>query len=353
MYKKPEIDNRKIASKKASDRAVSIARGSTGYLNPNPLMVSDKLDYEGYFNYDNVSLDTVEVDKGLATLKVVGHGNTLIGTGLLPVDYNKKYRGVIKFKSVYSGSEDSEQLKVTHYMGIACFDSDQRLIYPEHLTKIAKAEVVSDVQPNDTTITFRMLEGSFENRYLENPHRGNRDDYIYRKCIRIYKPDEDGKFRYIGKNGRKYDEWGYSRWILSYCYGENALTDNGDGTITVQLKKPYKDYNVGVPLKAGDIIVNSYRGGIYNYWVSALERKPNKKWHTYKSPWRNPNQFDDTPEKYWGVFRNGTAYVKFIALPNYLLSKQGEDNYWDNNREKIRDVTTYYALLGLEWKNLD
>jgi hypothetical protein len=303
-----------------------------GCININPFFELGSLDYESFTNdpaKGEIIQDDVYRYKNALSVKKRG---TFIGTKKIPIVPGRDYRASIAMKAYtdYNKSVNPNE-QVSIYVGVCCYDSDDKIIYPHNLPIVDApwGELVEDLKQGDTYIKVKMTGGS--------PYNGN---VSHRRSFLLYRADEN--FSYIGNNGRIYDQKGYTRNYLYQAYNENAVVDEGNDIYRIDLSSAY-DGSIG-EYKAGDAFTNTRSGGTYNYWISDKRITTDGKWHSYSNNWRRYKKGYVDPGFYSEVVRNGTAYVKLIIRPNYRYYKEDGTSTSDVNLE------TVLGQVALEWR---
>lgn len=311
-------------------------------LNPNPIFglkgsIEGSGDYESWIQSSKGSIVYDVVNNTPASLQWKDGTSSLISDTFYAIDPEREYRASLSVKTVVSGAnyDPAKEYRQLNYLGVACYDSDFQIIFPQHITTVAGSTpttLVSPLNPGDTTIHLADATGWYN------------DGLAHKRAIRFHKLRPDGTYGYIGNNGRYYDaEDGYTRDMLDRIWDAGGISQNGDNTWTITLKTPY----AGNTIPAGTKARNSQGGGVYNYWISGLSTLINNQWSSYSSPWNLPDTSD--PNAFNGVIRNGTAYVKLLLLPNYNIYENGT-NIGHNPPGILR--TSWYSKLALEYQHI-
>lgn len=315
----------------------TIAKASEGCINPNPYFLLEGYDYEDFGPKHSFVSDIVSTNS--KSMKWVGGAIGAIGTQKLPIVAGREYRAVCDVRFRINGGADPDGRKVSYYLGVVSYDSDDWIIAPFHLPSRKKSKVAIvavDAVAGDTSITVTGKLNMFDN--------GNNSGGI--RHILLYLEQPNGDLCYVGQNGRVYEHLGYSRY-LSYNsnghYSKNSIVDNGDGTLTIPLNFP-----LPIDLPIGSGVKSARSGSTYSYWVASKQEKIDDRWHTYIGPW---TEYSTTySHGYDGVARNGTAYVKLLMLPSYGLHRSSGSTLGYVNNE-LPTLEAYYGTIALEWRD--
>jgi len=237
-------------------------------------------------------------------------------------------------------------------IGVNSFDSDGQALlphnYPRDMSKIGI--LTQDLNIGDTTITYSADAPVF------NGSLGYPDSYLNNKShmrqVFGYKKQPNGDLCYVAdgvnQSGRIYEHHAYTNYGSYTALGRFSNTadevDNGDGTYTLTLNVPWDTVN----LKIGDAVVRTNSGGNFSYWISQKFEKVDGKFHKYASPWKlfnDSNYGANGVGGYAGMFRNGTAAAKIMALFNF--------SHYDKDGKYVAGATNYvgyYAKMRLEWR---
>jgi len=324
-----------------------IGRAGLGTLNPNPTFVLGVSDYETWLSissrYDVVE-DVVDNTAGSLHLITQNYPPTMNSDSFYPVNVKREYRASIStlLKMTGDGVDPNKEYSSLFYYGVTCYDSDKTPISPQHLTKWGESQtyLAAPLKNGDPTIT------------VEDASAWYTGAYVHRRSILMHRKRSNGTYSYNGANGRIYDNLGMSKWNMYYAYNEGSdkVVDNGNGTWTITLKTPWAlgDFVVG------DAIRNNYGGGTYNYWISSLRIMANPAFDAftrYASPWglNTTDQYN-----YASKFRNGTAFVKAMALLNYLVYEKSAGGGWVNLGHNTNTIVReqWFPELSLEWRHI-
>jgi len=311
------------------------SKAGLGTLNPNPTFVLGDADYENYVPTAHRTIVQDVVDGTAGSLRVHGGGGTLLGYHYLPVDLTKEYRARFHVKSYFSdGNQDpNKTYTMKTYIGVRCYDSDELFIRYYHIYARTGTEttIVNDINNGDTDITI--VDGSS----WSNSSTG------HLRSLAMLKKQNDGTFRYIGNNGRLYDNDGYTRWVIyDKAYNKNDITDNGDGTWNIKLKNPW---NLG-HFSAGDRIRNTKGGSTQQYWYINPNIPVDDTWVRGHGAWKSYDFSAPPKSTYNDIFRNGTSYCKLVLLPNNRVFEDGTQiSAWDYG-----GVISHYSVVALEWR---
>jgi hypothetical protein len=317
-----------------SENIAVTSKASLGTVNINPLFALGNDDYGRYIDGDNRKVVFDEAYQSSGSLYVKGAGGTLLTSTIIPPNYGREYRAVMTYKCSVNGKA-VPHLSTFAYVGFAHLDADAtenvdaHRISPQHITEIAgtQTRLAADVKTGDTTVIIE--DGS-------NWYSGATS---HRRSILLHKLQPNGTAIYTGNNGRKYDHLGYSRHNAYRSYDAGAISQNPDGTYTIALSSPWALGN----FKKGDYVRNSFGGGTFTYLISNKSIPVDNEWHTYKSAWTS---HDDTLpiQDYINLFRNGTAYMQMIVLPNYrfrtVVTDACEDLSWSGNHGTYKGGAT-------------
>ncbi len=280
-----------------------------------------------YSDYINASPTKREIVRDFSapgasgSLKITGTGSTYLGDDFIAVNPNKKYRGIVTGMQPSTNSAGT-----TYYWGITSYDADKNFIQHQMVNYYGNT-VTALSQPLNTGDTIM---------HLTDATNWNNAGLAHQKAWIVWRLQPDGKYAYKGAGGKQYDELGYSR------EGGYASWSNGDVDFvanTVTLNTPWTGASIPIGTKVG----NAYGGGTYNYYISNKSIPNDGNWDTYKSPWLQgqgqPQLNNGTDGAGSPAFRNGTSFVRVMALFNY---RKNTGAAYD-----IGDVG-YYSVLGIE-----
>jgi len=311
-----------------------VVKASEGCLNANPYFLLDDYDYTAFGNKASIVTDVVSTNS--KSLRWDGTGGvTCLGTQPMSLAVGREYRAVCDIRSNLDGSPDPSNRKVSFYLGVVSYDSDNKIIYPYNLPNRPKdkvAIVAVNAVVGDTSLIVTGTMDMFSN----NTGAG------HARNILLYLEQPSGELCYIGDNGRQYEHLAYSRYLpykSTGHYDQNSIVDNGDGTLTIPLT-----FALPMDLPIGSGVKSTQAGGTFTYWISNGKATMDDKWNRFASTWREYNT--TYSHGYDGVIRNGTAYVKFMLLPNYSMYTSS-DSYIGS---VLNNARTYYGTLALEWR---
>jgi len=320
---------------------------NTGCINGNPYFLLKELDYESALENPKVSLVTDRVQDSSMSLRVEGK-LTYIGTVKFPVVTGREYRAVLTASFSRKDANGDIVLaphtneKVNVYVGVVCFDSDDRQQYPYNYP-LYMSEIgilTQDLSIGDTTITYSANSPVFA--------RANAGGYS--RQVYGYKKQPNGDLCYVGQNGRVYDPHGYTKYGkyvgLGRFASKNSEVDNGDGTYTLTLTTPWDT----VDLKVGDAVIRTQSGGFFSYWLSNVNMQLDNKFHKIESQWTPLHQTEygtGVVGGSAGLIRNGTAYCKQMVQFNY--AKYDENNVRVSNTD---DIIGWYSNIRLEYRSI-
>ena len=341
LYKIPASDV------KYSDAKMSlVGKAGLGTLNPNPTFVLGVSDYEDWTGANanfNIVEDVVDNTAGSLHFVTTTYPPVYLSDNMYPVNVEREYRASVSIllKMTGSGVDPAKEYSSLFYLGVICYDSDKITIYPQHLTKTANTQ---------TYLAQALLDGdtSIVVTDASNWYTGTAN---HKHSILMHRKQSDGSYRYVGANGRRYDNLGMSKWNMYYGYtsGADKIVDNGNGTWTITLRSPWALGGFAV----GDAIRNNYGGGTYNYWVSSLRVTANPaldEFRRYQSAWRG-KQTDQY--NYAGNFRNGTAFSRCMSLVNYLVYDKAAGGGWVNLGHSPANISRegWIPVMSLEWRH--
>jgi len=342
LYKVPASDV------KYSDAKMSlVGKAGLGTLNPNPTFVLGVSDYEDWVNSSanfEIVEDIVDNTAGSLHFTTTVYPPVYLSDNMYPVNVDREYRASasVLLKMTGSGVDPAKEYSSLFYLGVVCYDSDKTTIYPQHLTKLDNTQtyLVQALNNGDTEIV--VTDAS-------NWYTGTAN---HKHSILMHRKQSDGSYRYIGANGRRYDNLGMSKWNMYYGYtsGADKLVDNGNGTWTITLRSQWTLGSFAV----GDAIRNNYGGGTYNYWISSWRVYANPaldEFQRYKSPW-GVNSSDQYV--YSTKFRNGTAFAKCMALVNYLVYDKAAGGSWVNLGHSPANIVRdgWIPVMSLDWRHI-
>ena len=282
--------------------------------------------WESISNYKPMVLENHDTFKSLRGMSITGY-DRILSKEIFPIHNHLEYRvnGFARSINIKDGSTTN---KVRHYVGVACYDEVGYPIYPYHLTIKSNTlgTVDSDVAKGDTEI---IVNAPYKSWY--------KGKYGHKRSFRVHKLRPDGSYGYIGENGKYHTPMGYTRDAVYYAYDEDGLTKIDTNKFKITLSKP-----IPFSIKAGDKICNSYGGGTFNYWRYGYF-KDHQNVYAIKSKWKKQDLNTPT-NKYYYLFRDGTAYVRFMSLVNYRYYDK------DNNLLSQDDVKTIFYKLALEYR---
>ena len=345
----------------ANEIATDAVLAGNTTLNPNPYFTRGSLDFDEWIN--NSSRCSVVHDKvpnAAGALKMQDSVLTLVGDTFCPMPEVMSYKASIDVMLEKDGLADAGGGHVSFYMGIVSYDSDKRPIYPQNITyhnvdgtvgantEPLVMEITRDFDRTDLYFTFKTGDLS-KITYINQSH--------HRVC-KFHSKQSNGEYSYVGVNGRVYDHLGmsqdisYAHWTeLDSSKADNdplkyiELTGNqvnGKDEYHLKLTTPLLYHGLATQYNIGDVWVQSYGGGTYSYWLSSIFVPVDAKWHHYDSAW-----FDASTQEgmnNYGRYRNGTAYVKLLLLPNYYYNDGVNGNRYPATADKIAG---YYGNLAL------
>jgi hypothetical protein len=315
--------------------AIQITKASEGCINPNPYFILGDMDYEKTINGTTRTIVTDIVDNYPASFKNIGGTLSMVSDNFIPIVKDREYRASASVR--FDDPDDpSSTKKVSYYLGVVSYDADKNIIYPHHLpADNRKLGILTTVlKTGDTEFTFTADAQIFPDGLP-----------AHAMTVLGYKAQPNGEYSYIGVNGKIYKHLRYSRYVMLYSY-TTAPVDNGDGTWTMTLAKPWD----GAQLNIGDAVTRSQSGGTYNYWISSKTEPIDRKFHEYNSPWMLYETNDNYIGGYTGITREGASYVKMLVLPNYGLYES--DNTYIGTAHNMPKLEGYYNKLALEWRNV-
>lgn len=319
----------------------SLFYSNLGSVNPNPTFFLKDFDYRDYCGMsENYNVVFNESKETFGSLEIKGYGDIGYNDVFLPVDVDKKYRMNILMKAKHDSVENDGSYGFTTYIGIANYDYDKNFIKSAHMTRISNTEgvLIGDYTADATTITLRPNSANGVDAWINS----NWDE----RCILVHKLRDDGTYGYISEDGHYYDEDTYSRYLLETPFDDDSITDNGDGTLTINLNSP-----LGFDCNDGDHIRLSFSYDNLFYFISNYIQDIDNTYYDKVSRWkRNTSNNNDTSRRR-RLFKTGTCYVKVIFMFNYGM------NTWDSNdnvvpkNSLLPGLTTNVARLGFEWKH--
>ena len=316
--------------------SISSALASKGCINSNPVFLLGEEDYQTYLNGTTRKLVKDVVHNASASLYVKGQGGDYKSSSSFVMLTDREYRAVLDMKFLDNNTPNNDK-KVLWYVGIDSYDSDDLQIRHtmEPIDNTKYGVLTQDLSIGDMSITFSTSQASGD---IVFPNSGTG----YNRNILGYEAN-GAEYNYIGLNGRIYQHLAYSRWLLSHssdgAYDNDSITDNGDGTYTLQLKYAWNAKD----LKAGDAVLCSQDGGTYSYWLSD-KTVADGKFHLSSSAWK---EFKGDDDSFTGgdetLARNGAVKMKAILLPNYRLEENGATI-------SASDLEGWHAAIRLEWR---
>jgi len=346
------------------DAATNAVLAGNTTLNPNPYMTRGTLDYTEWLSKGaRTALVTDKVPNAAGALMMKDGTYTIIGDTFCPMPKAMSYRASIDVMFEKDGQAEAGS-NVTFYIGTVSYDSDDAAIYPQSITFVNKDGAPTDAaEPNTMELTrdltgtylyFTFQNGSIDSvKYVDKPH--------FRVC-KFHSKQPNGEYSYVGINGRVYDHLGmsqdlkYNAWKvqdsskgeldpLRYIVPTGEVVDGKD-EYRLELTSSLEPKTAGKQYKAGDVWIQSYGGGTYSYWISGKAVPIDGKWHHYDSTWFNAENLDGRNTYY--AYRNGTASVKLMVLPNYYYNDGVNGNVRISGVQKIKG---YYGNIALLKRN--
>lgn len=325
------------------------SNSNIGCLNVNPFFGLGVGDYDAYAVYSddgspNRSITPLSANNTELGLQVRNTGGTVIGTKKVQAVTDYDLRGTIIYRfRVYGSQVDPAKVyKFRMYLGTKCYDVEDNFVsYAD--TYIASSDLRTTLaQPANNGDTSIVINTPATPWYSDGTDIKN-----HQKSLRIFRPDQFGNQVYTGPNsGIVYTPWGYSDDTCYYGYLD--YVDNNDGTTTVNLRLPWSLGHFDI----GSGVVSTRGGGTYQYWTYGIsEAHPDvsdgrwSPWFTMQGSWQT---LVGTELNHGTKFRLGTAYARFLLLPNYRLY---EDNVIMTPTTGDLEYEVQYSRLSLEWKH--
>ena len=367
--------------KDVNQSTVDMVLASKGTININPYGLLYDRDYKQGLTTSRGELVEDVTPGSVSALKFTGNTYSFIADERTPIPKNKKYRATIDIKVTKNGvPDDVANSYITYYVGTVSYDGDSvnpdpitgknlgNVIYPQHITYIEDPNDAT--KPVVATITRKFVKGSTElffriadiNQFNLRTN-ANGKEYSHYRSLKFHRSMPDGTMAYVAKNGRVHSHYGMSQdniyngfVVLDDTKAEGDITRyaqatgetvEGEPEYVCELKSassmPWKgkfDY-----YDVGDTIVQSYGGGTYSYWLSAIRVPVTAKFIHFKSPWVDFSTQDG--KNGYTRYRDGTAFIKVMLLPNY--------KYYNGTSEinTPAEVVSYAGNIALEFSNTD
>lgn len=245
---------------------------------------------ENNYNFQDLDFDANDTFAGAGSFKT-NEKKTVYSDEFIPINPDDTYLLELMVKS---GDIDGSNYVADylHYIGIAVYDIDKLVILPSHHSKYPSAV--------DTTLAQPLNNGDSV-AYLTNATGWyNTTNSAYR---------EMSWFPYTNGKGYTYPDYTYTRNLSKnyseYLGGVGLWPAGGISGNTITLSSPWP----GPSLPAGTKVRNCYSAGAYKYlYIGTIPNLWVKKSGIINGTAATPGN---------NTFSPGTAYVKFLHLPNY------------------------------------
>lgn len=207
---------------------------------------------------------------------------------MIPVEPGKKYQLSVEAMSLGDSPSDV-------YIGLACYDSQKRLISDDAVNRSGQARVIVEVGEaliqTDTDI-FGWADAK---------------DFAGRRSLGFY---FDGNTSHLPD----YILGGYEDYY-SRDIGQGAYAQIEGKTIQLNSKLPEE---ILKKIVLGKTVVDNHRGGgVYHYVAAQRQAVPLGEWIVYQSDIISGEEFNDDIAS----FRTGTRYVRIVILSNYYTKR--------------------------------
>ena len=367
--------------KDVNQSTVDMVLASKGTININPFGLLYDRDYKQGLKVVRGELTKSDTPGAVSGLRFSGNAYSFIGDERVPLPKNKKYRATVDIKVTKNDLPDLvDSAYVSYYIGTVSYDGDEvnpdpitgknlgNVIYPQHITYVVDPDDAT--KPVFGTVTRRFTKGSAElffrtadiNKFNIRL-KPDGTEYGHYRSMKFHRKMPNGEMSYVAKNGRVHNHYGMSQdniydgfVVLDNAKPEGDITRYAQATgqtvegeleyvcrITDVNKMPWKgkfDY-----YDPGDTFVQSYGGGTYSYWLSAIRVPVKAKFYHYKSPWIDFSTLDGKND--YARYRDGTAFIKLLILPNYRYNDGGGEVLVPD------EVVSYVGNVALEFSNTD
>ena len=335
---KNRLNNIKLVESAGNRLKFTDANGNTTVFNGrNGFFINTDSSFDDLSSWNkHTSLpysDKIVSVKGLG-LKVKGTRSVISSNHTFKVPQTKRF----EYKMVLEATgypKEAITEKSHQYIYTECYDAEMNFIQQKHCfcrkdqnDNIKFSVLQQDLNVGDTTII------------VDDASWFSTSNADHERSLAFHKLQDNGTYCYKSEAGTYYIENGYTRdLIYNNAYPTDGLVDNGDGTWTINLAKPYS----GSPMPKGTHIRDTQDGGTYCYrWNGeiVLDRKRKVR----MSDWYQWDPSD--PIDFYKCFRNGTHYANVGLLPTYyFVDKDGNRTY---NLADAGDAYMLYHTVGLQ-----
>ena len=290
------ITNTPSADTDAITRGYIVSRGQNLVTNGFGMLSNN-------YNLPDMAFDPVDFYLGKGSFTSSNFQSLITSSELIAVDVNKTYRGIAYAKSGDIGGTRYTASNMI-YIGLASYDIDSNNITPENVAKQSGA--------TDSTLYAQLNIGDTSMLVTDTTGWQNSTNYLNRRIA---------WWPYTSSLGYVYDTYTYTRNITSTVvssgsfYANNGLWASGSitqsvGSSSITLTAPWP----GPVLSAGTPVRNAAPGSTYQYAFAISKFIPSGSWTkcTGLIGGLSPTGSDSVT-----VFRQGTAFVKFLILTNY------------------------------------
>lgn len=299
-----------------------LRKAKYGTINPNPYFEGDE-DWEQFKTNTEFTYTDMLVNGAVPiSIKKYGAWNGSVYYNL-PVGNSIKYTFNFGFRENGRWIDDIQLLMVKKLRPYDRFGSlISRLFIPNSTYNYMK---VATLAPVGAT-TLHLKPGMGDTLY--------NDDVSTKRYILLFPKQVDGRCSYI-RHGYQYDELSFSRNYVPYA--ENALTDNGDGTYTLELTRPTQVTMPVDSIVANSTYTTSTQTVTYGYVTPLKGLKAHVKVRGVRFPYeRDVNDWGKTGYQY-----NAQAYSKMYSSIG-LVRLINEDGTY-GPRKRIEDFNDYYG----------